>query len=306
MLKDYLDPVAIIDTEATVIERFGYDAFGPVQFMAADFTPRTTSQAGWNFLFHAEFLDVDSGLYNYGYRYYDPQLGRWLSRDPIGVKGGVNLYSFVVNDGVNWVDLLGNVGAATVPLSDGSYVNCWTGQISKPDYKASSSLKRANKVFDQLIKNMFDESKATTQHYFFENNHPWTREISKKPVYDRLRDRVKQEMRSQCAKKCCGYFSGKWDDSADDSPPWQFATDGFNYLLGYELKSTGSVKGTFIAYSECNGKALLIVRLRDELRAGSMLRIPGFVPFIGDMELADDDALNMVKIVWEWHETVNF
>jgi len=43
----------------------------------------------------------------YGFRYYDPQTGRWLSRDPIGERGGVNLYGFVWNDGVNWFDLLG-------------------------------------------------------------------------------------------------------------------------------------------------------------------------------------------------------
>jgi len=43
----------------------------------------------------------------YGYRYYDPLSGRWPSRDPIGERGGVNLYGFVGNDGINSLDLLG-------------------------------------------------------------------------------------------------------------------------------------------------------------------------------------------------------
>jgi len=43
----------------------------------------------------------------YGYRYYDPLTGRWPLRDPIGERGGVNLYGFVGNDGVNRWDLLG-------------------------------------------------------------------------------------------------------------------------------------------------------------------------------------------------------
>ena len=43
----------------------------------------------------------------YGYRYYDPQTGRWPSRDPIGEEGGLNLYGFVGNDGVKWIDVLG-------------------------------------------------------------------------------------------------------------------------------------------------------------------------------------------------------
>jgi hypothetical protein len=44
---------------------------------------------------------------DYGYRYYDPLTGRWPSRDPIGEKGGLNLYGFVGNDGVGRVDVLG-------------------------------------------------------------------------------------------------------------------------------------------------------------------------------------------------------
>jgi hypothetical protein len=38
---------------------------------------------------------------------YDPLTGRWPSRDPIEEAGGVNLYGFVGNDGVDWVDLCG-------------------------------------------------------------------------------------------------------------------------------------------------------------------------------------------------------
>jgi len=43
----------------------------------------------------------------YLYRYYDPVTGRWPSRDPIEEEGGVNLYGFVGNDGVNSWDYLG-------------------------------------------------------------------------------------------------------------------------------------------------------------------------------------------------------
>ncbi len=47
------------------------------------------------------------GLYYYGYRYYSPELGRWLSRDPIGEDGGLNLYGFVGNDPANLFDNIG-------------------------------------------------------------------------------------------------------------------------------------------------------------------------------------------------------
>ncbi|MCK5784253.1 MAG: hypothetical protein KAH06_07385, partial [Desulfobacterales bacterium] len=47
------------------------------------------------------------GLYYYGYRYYAPELGRWINRDPLGEQGGVNLYSFVLNNPINQSDYLG-------------------------------------------------------------------------------------------------------------------------------------------------------------------------------------------------------
>jgi RHS repeat-associated protein len=43
----------------------------------------------------------------YGYRYYHPQTGRWINRDPIEENGGLNLYGFVGNDGVGSIDILG-------------------------------------------------------------------------------------------------------------------------------------------------------------------------------------------------------
>jgi len=107
VLRDYLDPVAIINESAIVTERYRYDAFGPVSILTEEFSPRTTSECDWNFLYHAEFQDPVTGLYNYAYRYYAPNLGRWISRDPIGEDGGLNLYGFCIQNSVNHVDVLG-------------------------------------------------------------------------------------------------------------------------------------------------------------------------------------------------------
>ncbi|MBB5354042.1 RHS repeat-associated protein, partial [Haloferula luteola] len=57
--------------------------------------------------FSTKYQDEETGLYYYGYRYYDPVTGRWPSRDPIGERGGVNLYGFVENDSVGRIDVLG-------------------------------------------------------------------------------------------------------------------------------------------------------------------------------------------------------
>ena len=61
----------------------------------------------FNFRFSSEYQDNETGLVYYNFRYYSPELGRWLSRDPIGEWGGYNLYAMVGNAPVNWWDWRG-------------------------------------------------------------------------------------------------------------------------------------------------------------------------------------------------------
>ena len=90
---------AWVDASGAVVARQRYDAFGNII--------QQTGTAPSNYGFSTKPIEKVTGLLYYGYRYYDPITGRWPSRDPIEERGGVNLYGFVGNDGVNWVDVLG-------------------------------------------------------------------------------------------------------------------------------------------------------------------------------------------------------
>jgi len=58
-------------------------------------------------VYAGQYYDNETGLhYNYN-RYYDPSLGRYLRADPIGLTGGVNLYTYVQNDPVHNIDPYG-------------------------------------------------------------------------------------------------------------------------------------------------------------------------------------------------------
>jgi RHS repeat-associated protein len=59
------------------------------------------------FRFSTKYTEMESGLVYYGMRYYSPDLGRWLSRDPIEELGGLNLYGFSINNPVSYFDFLG-------------------------------------------------------------------------------------------------------------------------------------------------------------------------------------------------------
>jgi RHS repeat-associated protein len=61
------------------------------------------------FRFSTKYEDTESGHLYYGYRYYNPSTGRWLSRDPIGEIGGYNVYGGCANDFINKIDRLGLV-----------------------------------------------------------------------------------------------------------------------------------------------------------------------------------------------------
>jgi len=87
--------VTYLDGAGNVQAHYIYDAFGGTVSLSGDMDD------AFHFRFSSKYLDDETGLYYYGYRYYDPSTGRWLSRDPIGEMGGVMLYGFVDNDGVN-------------------------------------------------------------------------------------------------------------------------------------------------------------------------------------------------------------
>lgn len=54
-----------------------------------------------------QYADTETQLICYGYRYYNPSMGRWLGRDPMGEKGGLHLYAFCRNNAINAYDALG-------------------------------------------------------------------------------------------------------------------------------------------------------------------------------------------------------
>ena len=86
-----------------LVKKIDYDAFGN-EVIAENFGDVAKLPA---FGFSTKIKDRETGLSYYGYRYYDPVTGRWLSRDPIEEEGGANLYVFLDNNGVDKWDWLG-------------------------------------------------------------------------------------------------------------------------------------------------------------------------------------------------------
>jgi RHS repeat-associated protein len=88
-------------SDDTLINSFAYDEYGSVSVLAGDRTIRD------GYGFSAEWFDSYLGLLYYNYRHYNPLVGRWVCRDPIGEMGGVNLYQAFDNNPIMAVDILG-------------------------------------------------------------------------------------------------------------------------------------------------------------------------------------------------------
>ena len=107
-------PVALVKkSDASITERYEYDAYGKVTFMASDYSALNPQASGIDnrYLFTGRELDNLDGnalkVYYYRARYYDPLYGRFLQRDPADYVDGMNLYEYVKSSPVNHSDSSG-------------------------------------------------------------------------------------------------------------------------------------------------------------------------------------------------------
>jgi RHS repeat-associated protein len=64
---------------------------------------QATGQVRQNLRFQGQYFDEETGLHYNRFRYYDPDVGRFVSQDPIGLDGGINTYQYTPNP-LTWID----------------------------------------------------------------------------------------------------------------------------------------------------------------------------------------------------------
>lgn len=98
IVADHLGSVRLVVDAATgeVVQRLDYDAFGQTRL--------DTNPGFQPFGYAGGLVDEHTDLVHFGARDYDPALGRWTARDPVGFGGGANHYAYVGNDPVNNID----------------------------------------------------------------------------------------------------------------------------------------------------------------------------------------------------------
>jgi len=136
--------IAMTDAAGNMVNKYAYDEFRNL-LNAVETVPNP-----FTFVGQYGVMDDDSGLLHMRARYYDPEVGRFISKDPIRYLGGVNLFSYVANNPINWADPLGLIravfnagGHIWVPMTAGAggvnFSSEWWGlSYYKNEYKGMS------------------------------------------------------------------------------------------------------------------------------------------------------------------------
>jgi RHS repeat-associated protein len=86
---------SLSNASGNIVQTYSYDSFGNMT---------ATGSIRQPFTYTAREYDYATGMYFYRARYYDPKVGRFVTKDPIGFKGGINFYAYVKNNPINYKD----------------------------------------------------------------------------------------------------------------------------------------------------------------------------------------------------------
>src|SRR5271169_5632988 len=121
-------PHKMTDSSGAVVWSAYYKPFG-----AATVTLSTITN---NLRFPGQYFDAETGLnYNY-FRDYNPVIGRYIEKDPIGLRGGISLYRYVRNNPVNQIDPSGNfdwVPVIVIGIPVTIYIVNWIYSVTHPE-----------------------------------------------------------------------------------------------------------------------------------------------------------------------------
>jgi RHS repeat-associated protein len=129
----------ITDSNGDRVEWYSYDVYGNVTIHNISGGVLPVSGIGNRFMYTGREWDAETGLYYYRARYYDPVTGRFIQRDPQGYRDGMNLYTYVGNNPVNYTD---PEGTKIISVMDSSM---------RPGSKGYESIKASEKNLQDMV-----------------------------------------------------------------------------------------------------------------------------------------------------------
>ncbi len=162
-------PLEMTDAEGQIVWQAKYRPWGAIEKLVVN-------EVEQNLRFQGQYFDVETGLHYNTFRYYDPEIGRFITQDPIGLSGGDNLYQYAPNPN-GWVDPLGLTPCMGTPSQrsaggSGAKYNSVEGQglYVLTEGKTIKYVGRGDAITRLGVHAATDGKSSLQQHIVFENN----------------------------------------------------------------------------------------------------------------------------------------
>jgi RHS repeat-associated protein len=243
----------LTDTNGTSVAHYEYDPYGNT-------TPASFSTVANPFQFSTKYFDAETGLNYYGYRYYSPNLGRWISRDPSEEQGGLNVYSFVGNEAIGHQDDLGLdcicISDRNVILGQRHYIleklqGCCPNEGEEKHYQDWVPSKLTNQAKVELLRivSFRVEHYNSFWHHWFNRDLSLSSGISAIHYNYHLQDDGTKNFKN-VYDSSHGDMETKWDEIIDSAKNYGYAEQG---LYGGDIISPEQLLTRMTTYSDVFG-----------------------------------------------------
>jgi RHS repeat-associated protein len=229
-------PQKMISANGTVVWSARYDSFG-----LATVGVETVKN---NLRFPGQYFDYETGLHYNWHRFYDPETGRYVSADPIGLDGGMNLYSYAYSDPINWIDPTGLVVHFEGSAEDQALMKSWFDKLEECA------------KCDEELKKRLDYVKSELYHYYIRFRPGGTAGGFNRPNEVRLDPTLKdpnykgeeyKAAKSKTDKRRVGYFRGP------DVIAHELLGHGYDWANGDKYDNQGTAIDLANKIRECLG-----------------------------------------------------
>ncbi len=136
--------------DGQIVWQATYKAWGKVESLAV-------GEVEQNLRFQGQYFDEETGLHYNTFRYYDPEIGRFITQDPIGLLGGNNLYAYAPNTN-GWIDPLGwCVSTAVTRGAAGQPIRA-TARITLADLRTGTATNKTSRAWARMLGSSNDDA----------------------------------------------------------------------------------------------------------------------------------------------------
>ncbi len=135
----------LVSLTAIVVEERNLDIYGKIRTGNSTLVP---------FLFQGQYFDEETDLCYNRFRYYSPDTGLYISQDPIGLAGGMALYSYV-HDLNSWIDIFGLKGIIpTVTIGNNNEILEAIATVNRTNLGKGTTTNQSSRAYARSLGNM--------------------------------------------------------------------------------------------------------------------------------------------------------